>query len=235
MSQQLELLLPQHTPESFLREMHRRGLTRFRAVRLKANRSRLLSVSADGATLHVHIAYAGAPSDVLDAIATFLSVDRRRVTCRRALHTLRNWPGLRSAESDNRMRQRTPRPGRCSASAAARAELRAEYRRLNLQHFAGALPEDVALRYSDRMVRRFGHVRLWREAAGAPRVIELALNERLLDDENRGHHLDTLLHEMAHIEAWLVHGHRGHGRVWRDICARIGCEPRACSRVRLRR
>ncbi|MGH7504539.1 MAG: SprT-like domain-containing protein, partial [Longimicrobiales bacterium] len=47
--------------------------------------------------------------------------------------------------------------------------------------------------------------------------------------------VDTLLHEMAHAEAWLLHAHREHGRPWRTVARRVGCEARACSTVRIRR
>ena len=34
--------------------------------------------------------------------------------------------------------------------------------------------------------------------------------------------LDTLLHEMTHMEAWLTHGERAHGRDWKSIAKRGG-------------
>jgi predicted SprT family Zn-dependent metalloprotease len=46
---------------------------------------------------------------------------------------------------------------------------------------------------------------------------------------------DTLLHEMAHGEAWLRHGHRGHGKIWRRIAERVGCVPRALTQTRVAR
>jgi hypothetical protein len=66
-------------------------------------------------------------------------------------------------------------------------------------------------------------------------VAELALNIDLLLPGNEKALLDTMLHEMAHVEAWLVHGHREHGRIWRDVARRVGCEAKACTHMRLKR
>jgi hypothetical protein len=38
---------------------------------------------------------------------------------------------------------------------------------------------------------------------------------------------------MAHVEAWLDHGDRGHGPHWRRIAKRLGCVPRAQTRERV--
>jgi hypothetical protein len=40
---------------------------------------------------------------------------------------------------------------------------------------------------------------------------------------------------MTHIEAWLVHPERGHGRQWKEIARRVGCEATACSTQPIRR
>jgi hypothetical protein len=112
--------------------------------------------------------------------------------------------------------------------------LESVYARLNASHFRGALPE-TPIRLSDRMSRRFGHVSYARTTRGDRKVAELALNIDLLLPGNERALLDTLLHEMAHIEAWLVDGHREHGRIWRDVARRVGCEAMACTHMRLRR
>ncbi|CAN5723409.1 hypothetical protein BH23GEM10_BH23GEM10_09760 [soil metagenome] len=120
-------------------------------------------------------------------------------------------------------------------TAEQRACLETAYAKLNESHFRGCLPADLPIRLSDRMSRRFGHVAYARTIQGDRKVAELALNIDLLLPGNERALLDTLLHEMAHIEAWLVHGHREHGRIWRDVARRVGCEPRACTHMRLRR
>jgi hypothetical protein len=69
----------------------------------------------------------------------------------------------------------------------------------------------------------------------AMHATQLALNIDLLLPGNEKALLDTMLHEMAHVEAWLVHGHREHGRIWRDVARRVGCEAKACTHMRMRR
>ncbi|NIP78304.1 MAG: hypothetical protein GWM90_03535, partial [Gemmatimonadetes bacterium] len=80
----------------------------------------------------------------------------------------------------------------------------------------------MPLRVSRRMTRSLGTIRYGRgtdagEGAagrvGAGRTVaEIAISAQLLEPGNRAVLEDTLLHEMAHAEAWLLHGHRGHGR-----------------------
>jgi predicted SprT family Zn-dependent metalloprotease len=66
-------------------------------------------------------------------------------------------------------------------------------------------------------------------------VLAHALNVDLMLETKEQALVDTLLNDMAHAEAWLMHGHRGHGGVWRAIARRVGCEARACSDMRIRR
>ena len=120
---------------------------------------------------------------------------------------------------------------RCAGTAAQQAFLRELYARLNRARFRGRLPP-IPLRLSGRMSNRYGHVIFYRTASGTRTVLELAINLQLLADGNDALLLDTMLHEMAHVEAWLQRGHRGHGATWKRICLRIGCAPRACTQVR---
>ncbi len=69
----------------------------------------------------------------------------------------------------------------------------------------------------------------------ARRIIDLALSADLFVDGNERELLDTMLHEMAHVEAYLVHGHKGHGGPWKAVARRVGCEARACTRRRIHR
>src|SRR5690606_29872099 len=57
---------------ALLAALARRGVRRIRTVRLKRNRSRLLSISRDGATLHAHIAFGHAPVELLDSFAVVI-------------------------------------------------------------------------------------------------------------------------------------------------------------------
>lgn len=224
--------------DALLAALMRRGVRRIRAVRLKRNRSRLLSVSRDGTTLHAHIAFGHAPEEVLDAVALFLTARRGSAAHAGAVAAIRGWgrlaipaepdaPGVRPVAE--------PRPGPCCGTPAQRRFLEEEYRRLNAERFGGRLPADLPLRLSRRMTRRLGHVRWHRRADGTRTVVELALNPDLFLAGNEAQLRDTLLHEMAHVEAWLEHGSAGHGAVWKRIARRVGCEPRACTRAPVRR
>jgi predicted SprT family Zn-dependent metalloprotease len=57
------------------------------------------------------------------------------------------------------------------------------------------------------------------------RVAEIALNVDLMLEGNGIERVDTLLHEMAHVADYLLGGHRGHGKSWRDWARRVGCRP----------
>jgi len=220
---------------ALLAALARRGVRRIRTVRLKRNRSRLLSISRDGATLHAHIAFSHAPEEVLDAVAVFLTARRGSPAHARAVATIRRWGRLVLAPGPDAPVLAEPRPGPCCGTPEQRRFLRAEYLRLNDQLFGGRLPADLPIRLSRRMTRRLGHVRWHRRADGTRIVVELALNPDLFLAGNEAQLRDTLLHEMAHVEAWLEHGSAGHDAVWKRIARRVGCEPRACTRARVRR
>jgi hypothetical protein len=249
-----------HTNESFLSELRRRGARSIQRVAFRHNRTRLLSLSRDRLTLNAHACFLTAPPEVLDAVARFVTADPRGASHRRAVAQLRAWPGaeagLRAARA--RAPQRQARPTECCASPAQRAFLRELYARLNRSRFGGHLPRDLPIRVSPRMARRLGQVRFdlqvgstgagsegalaaarrrrpaVRGASGhtaSPRQsLELALNADLFMEGNERELLDTLLHEMAHVEAFLTTGHRGHGLAWKKVAERVGCEARACSR-----
>ena len=173
--------------------------------------------------------FRAAPGPVLDAVAVFVTAPSANAAFRRAVGRMRRWwEGQEGGDQGV-----DPAPSSCATPEQA-AILAALYARLNRTHFAAALPADVPLRLSDRMSRRFGHIHYTRRA-GQRAVAEIALNVDLFLRGNERHLEETLLHEMAHAEAWLAHGDRGHGPVWRTIARRVGCEARACSRVRIRR
>jgi hypothetical protein len=227
---QLSLPLAWLSEAEFLRAMHARGIVGLRRIRFKDNRTRMLSLSGDRSTLHVQSCFRAAPSDVLDAIAAFAGAARDSVGYRRAVRRMRAWWDGQVGEAGAGPCDRT-----CCGTPEQRAFLRGLYASLNVARFGGRLPADVPLRLSERMSRRFGHVEYGPARADVRTVAELAINVNLLLPGNERHLLDTVLHEMAHVEAWVVHGHRGHGTVWRRIASRVGCEPRACTDVRLRR
>lgn len=218
------------TEEEFVRALALRGAEVSR-VRFKNNRSRLISHSRENGVLNVHACFRSANDDLLDAIAAFILLPSTSAGYREAIERMRAWWDGQAVRHDEG--ERVVRGPVCCGTAEQRAFLRELYQRLNAERFGGELPRDVTLRLSSRMKRRFGHVQYGR--AGGRTVEEIALNVDLLLPGNERHLLDTLVHEMAHMEAWLVHGHREHGHVWRAIARRVGCEPRACSRVRIRR
>ncbi|HEX6309968.1 MAG TPA: SprT family zinc-dependent metalloprotease [Longimicrobiales bacterium] len=226
---QLTLQLSWLTEDELLGALRMRGVAFVREVWFRPNRSRLISLSADRRRLNLHECFRAAPARVIDAVACFTTAPARSRAFRNAVEEMREWHEGQVAEYGL---------GEPLASCGTARQLRyleAVYVQLNRTHFHGALPEQLPIRLSDRMSRRFGHVSYARTTRGDRKVAELALNIDLLLPGNERALLDTLLHEMAHIEAWLAHGHREHGRIWRGIATRVGCEAKACTQMRLRR
>jgi hypothetical protein len=199
-------------------------------VSFRANRSRLISLTAGGTRLNLHECFRSASPEVLDAIAAFAGAKGNTGRYRAAIARLRAWHEGQVAAPE----EVEAGPGTCCGTAAQRQLLAQWYRQLNRAYFGGRLPELTPVRLSDRMRRRLGHVQ-YGGARGDRTVTEIALNVDLLLPGNEHALRDTLLHELAHAEAWLIHGHRGHGRIWRTVAARVGCEARACSAMRIRR
>lgn len=199
-----------------------------RAVRYRPNRSVLLSVSRDGRTLNSHSCFRDAPPDITTAVARYLTSPRGSATARRALKQLRSWEGTaRGLAEARRKRPRTRRT--VVRDTPETAPLRTLFDRLNRMCFDDRLPP-IPLRVSHRMTRSLGTIRY-----GSRDIIEIAISADLLLPSNRDVLHDTMLHEMAHAEAWLVHRHRGHGPPWRAIAERVGCTPRATCRAPIAR
>jgi hypothetical protein len=230
---QLALPLSWLSESDLIDALRQRGVSGIRRVRYRPNRSRLISLSADRNSLNLHECFRGATDIVIDAIAIFLRDSTRPTEARAAVRIMRDWSeGQVPVDVFERKRR-----GRAlsAGTPAQRAFIAAMYRHLNRASFGDRLPEEVTIRLSNRMVRRFGHVEYRRPRNGVRTIVELGLNIDLLLEQNERHLLDTMLHEMAHIEAWVVHGHRGHGEPWQRIARRVGCEVNAASRVRMRR
>jgi hypothetical protein len=228
-SQQLLLQVAWLTEVEILGALRLRGATFVEEVRLRPNRSRLISLSADRKRLNLHECFRAAPARVLDAVAAFATAPGRSRTFRDAVEAMREWHEGQVAEYG------LGEPlANCGTPEQVRY-LKEVYDQLNDSHFNGGLPRTLPIRLSDRMSRRFGHVSYARTVQGVRKVAELALNIDLLLPGNERALVDTLLHEMAHVEAWLVHGHREHGGIWRGIARRVGCEARACTNMRLKR
>lgn len=224
------------------RALARRGCRRLTTIHFKKNRGRIISLSKDGRTLHIHACFQEANEDALKAVVTFLNAGRNSYAYRESIRAMRDffeahaskYVSLQGEEEDTRIVrivQRLP----CVGTAAQRAFLRDAYARFNTACFQSKLPPTVRIRMSDRMRSRLGHVRYHTTTSGERLVLELALNVHLFLPGNEEVLLDTLLHEMTHIEAWLLHAERGHGRAWKDIAHRVGCEATACSTQPIRR
>jgi hypothetical protein len=229
---QLSFPLSWLSVSDFIEALRVRGVKSVKRVRFKPNRTRLISLSADQRALNVHECFRGAPGDVLDAVADFLRLTAGSASQRRAVDRMRTWCEGQVADADDGAE---PVRSAHAGSPEQLAFLENAYRRLNEERFAGVLPLDIPIRLSDRMSRRFGHVLYGKRKEDRHGVEEIALNIDLMMEGNERHLLDTLLHEMAHVEAWVVHGHRGHGRPWKLIAERLGCEVNASSCVRIRR
>lgn len=202
-----------------------------RCVRYRPNRTVLLSVSRDGRTLNSHSCFRHAPPEIVAAVARYLTATRGSSAASRALKQLRSWEGttrgLAAARRERPRKRRSP-----DTDTEETVPLRSLFERLNRERFDGGLPR-IPLRVSHRMTRSLGTIRY-----GSRDIVEIAISADLLLPGNRRVLLDTMLHEMAHAEAWLMHRHRGHGRPWRAIAERVGCTPRATCRApitRLRR
>jgi hypothetical protein len=228
------------SPEAFLRALRERRARRVKQVRFKDNRTGIIALSRDGSTLHIHSCFRESTDDVLDAVGVFLKAGRRTTAYRDAIRKLRSfWTekgqsgGWAVAEDQEVIEgvRRLPSSG----TPAQEAFLRAAYARYNSLHFGARLPQNFPLRISDRMHSRFGHMRYHTTASGERIVLEIAINHALFLPGHEAALLDTLLHEMTHVEAWLTYAHRGHGLAWKRIATRVGCEARACSSRSLRK
>lgn len=232
---------PRFSPDTMLRALVRRGCRKLADIRFKRNRGRIISLSKDGRTLHVHACFQDAPDEIVSAVVTFLKAGQRSYAYRESIRIMRDYfdaHGQKYAptsaeEEDHRVRRDIDRLP-CVGNSEQRAFLREAFARYNSGLFGSKLPT-VKLRLSDRMRSRLGHIRYHTTSTEERIVLELAINIHLMLPGNEAVLLDTLLHEMTHMEAWLMHGERAHGPQWKAIAKRVGCEATACSTQRIRR
>jgi hypothetical protein len=233
---------PLLSSDEMRRALARRGCRSLTTVLFKKNRGRIISLSKDGRTLHIHACFQEANDEAMNAVVTFLKAGPRSYAYREAIRSMRDFFDANAAkyvpitgvEEDHRVVREVQRLP-CVGTAAQRSFLREAFGRFNNLHFGNRLPASVRIRLSNRMKSRLGHVRYHTTTSGERVVLELALNIHLMLPDNEAVLLDTLLHEMTHIEAWLEHGERGHGRQWKQIANRVGCEATACSTQPIRR
>ncbi len=213
-----------------LEELRARGADRLVKVSFRANRRTIWSVTGGGTVLNLHEGYRRADPELLDHLALVARHPRGGPPeARKARQVVRHHPPLIEALEAIHDTRRPPRTGPNCATPAQQAYLDALYGALNRATFAGALPAGLPIRLSRRMRSTWGKVTLGRRRRSRV-VTELALNLDLMLEANDALRLEVMLHEMAHVEAWILHGDRGHGRHWKGIARRVGCTPRARSR-----
>ena len=100
-------------------------------------------------------------------------------------------------------------------------EVRAEYDRLD--RLIGIDTRMIELKISKRAVRQLGSFRSPTRGRGPLRITLSAL---ILDDDEQ--FWDTVRHEYAHAAVYLLYpGQKhGHDQIWRDMCRRVGCDPK---------
>ena len=100
-------------------------------------------------------------------------------------------------------------------------EVRAEYDRLD--RLIGIDTRMIELKISRRAVRQLGSFRSPTRGRGPLRITLSAL---ILDDDEQ--FWDTVRHEYAHAAVYLLYpGQKhGHDQAWRDMCRRVGCDPK---------
>jgi hypothetical protein len=229
------------TEEEFLAALRERGASRLKVVQYRPNRRTIWSLTRNGTVLNLHEGYGDATPELIRHFAQIVADPRGRSPASRAARAaVKRYHPLRASlerlrktrprrSGNGRRPARRARVGPNCATPPQQAYLDGLYAFLNRTRFRGSLPHDVPIRLSARMKSTYGWVTL-RHREGVRKVGELALNLDLMLAENDGKRLDIMLHEMAHVEAWLVHGERGHGATWKRIARRLGCEPAACTR-----
>lgn len=185
----------------------------FRSVVFTRNRRVMASVAEGGAALRLNEAFANAPEAVLAAVATLFSARerRRRAAARETVRRfIREMP---AAPAPVRRARRVP-----AADRPHLERLRAEFERVNREHFQGGLPE-VPLYLSGRMRSRNGHF--------SSHPLEIVVSRRLCTHAEPGEAERTLRHEMIHLWQHAAGSKPDHGREFRAWARRLGVHPRA--------
>jgi predicted metal-dependent hydrolase len=193
----------------------------FRSVVFTRNRRVMASVAEGGAALRLNEAFANAPEAVLAAVATLFSARERR---RRAAarETVRRFiRGMPAAPAPERRARRVP-----AADRPHLERLRAEFEKVNREHFQGGLPE-VPLFLSGRMRSRNGHF--------SSHPLEIVISRRLCTHAEAGEAERTLRHEMIHLWQHAAGNKPDHGREFRAWARRLGVHPRATRPVAWKR
>jgi hypothetical protein len=203
--------------EAAVLEVVRRGGGGFRRVVFTRNRRVMASTAEGGASLRLNTAFGAAPEAVLVAVGVLFSTrDRRKRSAAR--ETVRRFIAqMPAAPAAPRRARRVPVGDRPHLD-----RLRAEFDRVNREHFGGGLPA-VPLFLSGRMRRRNGHF--------SSHPLEIVLNRRLCTHAAAGEAEQTLRHEMIHLWQHASGKKPDHGREFRAWARRLDVHPRATRSV----
>jgi hypothetical protein len=207
--EQLELAFAPRTPDELLSRLADYGLRGITALRLTRNRATM--VSYRGSALRVHRAFLNAPSDVLRAVATFVS-GRTRAERAAARSVLLAFP----VPPDDRPRQKRREP-RHPDDGPAEERLTAAHHALNAERFAGML-HPISIRVSRRLKSRLGYYRV----STAHEPPEIVISRRHLRRHGWTEALATLVHEMVHQWQDERGGPVDHGRAFRAKAREVG-------------
>lgn len=203
---------PRERTEGEVLALVRAAGAQVREVVFTRNRRVMASLAGRGSTLRLHRAFASAPDGVLRAVGKLFGAGaaRERASARAEVRDF-----LRTVPAP----ARTRRPRRIPPADRPHLErLRAEFARVNREHFGGALPE-VPLFLSGRMKSRNGHF-----SAHPP---EIVLSRRLCTDAAPGESEQTLRHEMIHLWQHASGKKPDHGAEFRAWARRLNVHPRA--------
>ncbi len=195
------------------------GLRGVLAVRTHANRTVMVSLTARQ-VLRVHRGYAFAPDRVLAAIVSFLDPRRPRSERRGAERIFLAFPVEIYVPRSLRLRPaERPRPG----DLPLLHRLYEVHRRLNDEHFGGALGE-IPIRLSGRMRVRLGEVSVDLRTG---RPIEIAMSRLHVARHPWDEVEHTMLHEMVH--QWQAESGLSvdHGPTFRAMAREVGVLPAA--------
>jgi len=234
------------TASAFAAEIRRRGARRIRRATFRNNRNTIWSLTQRGSVLNAHEAFRTAPPEILDAFAVIARTGGLTTReAREAGRVVHEWPTLlvaieaaRASHVNQRRLAATDAEAaatHCCGTPAQRQYLRIIYAYFNRTRFGGILPDDLPLRLSSRMRSALGHMLPGGDGVESRVVVEIALNVDLMLAGNGPERVDTLLHEMAHAADYLLTGHRGHGRSWKEWARRVGCSPTLCYERPVRR
>jgi SprT-like family protein len=198
------------------------GLRDVERVLTHTNRTVMLSVSRR--ILRIHQGYAFASDDVLRAVIRFLNPRVPRALRRRAEREFLDFPVHAYAPvPTNPSRRERARPG----DIRLLHQLEDLHRRLNAQHFGGALGE-IPIRISSRMKSRLGEVAIDIQTG---RPMEIGMSRRHLVRHPWSEVEHTMLHEMVHQWQAETALPVDHGRTFRKKAREVGVLAAAKRRV----